>query len=71
MARGEENADSDIDFLAEFDSPTPATMPERYFGFIEEAGKRFNRKIQLLTPRMIRNPHLQKSISRDLTVVHE
>ena len=70
-ARGEERADSDIDFLAEFDSPTPATMPERYFGFIEEAGKCFNRKIQLLTPGMIRNPHLRKSISRDLVVIHE
>lgn len=71
IARGEERADSDIDFLAEFDSPTPATMPERYFGFIEEAGKCFNRKIQLLTPGMIRNPHLRKSISRDLVVIHE
>jgi predicted nucleotidyltransferase len=70
-ARGEQREDSDIDFLAEFESPTPATMPDRYFGFIEEAGKRFNRKIQLLTPSMIRNPHLRKSISRDLVVIHE
>lgn len=46
-------------------------MPDRYFGFIEEAGKRFNRKIQLLTPGMIRNPHLRKSITRDLVVIHE
>ncbi len=71
VARGEEHEGSDIDFLAEFDSPNPATMPERYFGFIEEAGRRFNRKIQLLTPGMIRNPHLERAISRDLTVIHE
>ena len=71
VSRGEERDDSDIDFLAEFDTPTPATMPERYLGFIEEAGKRFNRRIQLLTPGMIRNPHFEKSISRDLTVIHE
>lgn len=71
VARGEETENSDIDFLAEFESPIPSTMPDRYFGFIEEAGKRFNRKIQLMTPSMIRNPHLQRSISRDLTVIHE
>lgn len=71
VARGEEHEGSDIDFLAEFDAPVPATMPERYLGFIEEAGKRFNRKVQLLTPGMIRNPHLQRSISRDLKVIHE
>ena len=71
MARGEEREGSDIDFLAEFDSPTPSTMPDRYLGFITEAGERFNRKIQLMTPGMIRNPHLRRSIQRDLKVVHE
>lgn len=71
VARGEEREDSDIDFLAEFDSPTPVTMPERYFGFIREASARFNRNIQVMTPGMIRNPHLKRSIYRDLKVIHE
>lgn len=71
MARGEEREDSDIDFLAEFDSPSPSTMPDRYLGFINEAAKRFGRKIQLMTPGMIRNPHLRRSIQRDLKVIHE
>ena len=71
VARGSDTGDSDIDFLAEFDSPTPDDMPERYFGFIEEASRHFDREVQLITPRMLRNPHLIKSIEKDLIVVHE
>jgi predicted nucleotidyltransferase len=70
VARGEDSAGSDLDFFAEFDDPSPETMPQRYFGFIEEATKRFNRPVQLLTPRMIRNPFLQQSIDRDLVILH-
>ena len=69
-ARGEDSIGSDLDFLAEFDNPTPETMPARYLGFIEEAGRRFNRPVQLLTPRMIRNPFLKRSIDRDLVILH-
>jgi uncharacterized protein len=71
VARGDESISSDIDFLAEFKSPTPDTMPARYFGFIEKASKLFNRPIQLLTPGMIRNPHLKKSIAKDLITIYE
>ena len=66
----DDTADSDIDFFAEFDSPTPETMPDRYLGFIREASLRFGRDVQLLTPRMLRNPHLQRSIEKDLTIIH-
>jgi len=70
-ARGEDTDRSDLDFFAEFDDPSPDTMPERYFGFVEEATKRFKRPVQLLTPRMIRNPFLRRSIDRDLVILHE
>ena len=59
VARVEDSGSSDIDFVAEFDAPSPETMPQRYFGFIEEATARFGRSVQLLTPRMIRNPFLK------------
>jgi predicted nucleotidyltransferase len=71
VARGEERSDSDIDFLAEFESPTPEHMADRYFGFIDEATKRFGRRVQVLTPRMVRNPFLKRSMERDLTILHE
>ena len=70
VARGEERGDSDIEFLAEFDNPSPDHMADRYFGFIEEATRRFGRPVQVLTPRMVRNPFLKRSMERDLTIVH-
>jgi predicted nucleotidyltransferase len=70
VARGEDSDNSDIDFLAEFENPVPATMANRYFGFIAEATLRFGRPVQLVTPRMVRNPFLKRSMERDLTMVH-
>lgn len=69
VARGEERNDSDIDFLAEFENP-PDRMADRYMGFIEDATRRFGRPVQVLTPRMVRNPFLKRSMERDLTIVH-
>ncbi len=71
VARGMDSQASDIDFLAEFDDPRPDTMPDRYFGFIEAASKRFNRPVQVLTPSMIRNPFFKRSVEKDLVVVYE
>lgn len=70
VARGEERADSDIDFLVEFENPGPEHMADRYFGFIEDATRRFGRPVQVLTPRMVRNPFLKRSLERDLTILH-
>ena len=71
VARGDESNASDIDFLAEFDAPTPETMADRYFGFIDAASRLFERPVQLVTPRMLRNPHFVRSLERDLVTVHE
>lgn len=70
VARGDDRGASDIDFLAEFESPIPAGMADRYFGFIAEASKRFGRPVQLLTPAMVRNPFLKRSMERDLRILH-
>ena len=70
VARGEERADSEIDFLVEFENPGPEHMADRYFGFIEEATRRFGRPVQVLTTRMVRNPFLKRSLERDLTMLH-
>jgi len=69
VARGEERADSDIDFLVEFENPGPEHMADRYFGFIEDATRRFGRPVQVWTLRMVRNPFLKRSLERDLTIL--
>jgi predicted nucleotidyltransferase len=70
VARGDGSKSSDIDFFAEFEDPNPESMLERYFGFIEAAGQLYQRPIQLLTQRMIRNPFLKRSIHKDLVIVY-
>jgi predicted nucleotidyltransferase len=45
-------------------------MLDHYLGFIREASSRFGGEVQLLTPRMLRNPHLKRSIEKDLTFIH-
>ena len=63
-------ASSDIDFLVEFENLGPEYMADRYFGFIEDATRRFGRPVQVLTPRMVRNPFFKRSLERDLTILH-
>ena len=70
VARGEERADSDIYFLVEFENPGPEHMADRYFGFIEDATRRFGRPVQVWTLWMGRNPFLERSLERDLTILH-
>ncbi len=71
VARGEQVEGSDIDFYAEFSEPSPETMVGRYFGFIEAAEARFRQPVQVLTPRMVKNPFLRRSINRDMVVIYE
>ncbi len=70
VARKTDSSASDIDLFAEFDNPTPENMPERYFGFLQEAKRALGREIQLLTPKMVRNPFLIKSIKRDMVIIY-
>jgi uncharacterized protein len=71
VARGDDSRSRDIDFFAEFEDPSPESMPQRYFGFIEAAEKFYQKPVQLLTPRMIRNPFFKRSVYKDLIFIYE
>jgi predicted nucleotidyltransferase len=60
---------SDIDFLAEF-APAGGDLFHRFFGLIEELERLFDRPIDLLTPRSIRNKYLLASINRTRTTLY-
>ncbi|GEM_PF-4663630 len=70
VARRQESIDSDIDMYVEFSEPFPETMPERYFGLINQISSQFNRPVQVLTPSMISNPVFQSSMERDLIFLY-
>ena len=46
VARGEDNKNSDIDLLVEFDYTKPMNF-DRFFGIIEEMESKFKRKVDL------------------------
>jgi hypothetical protein len=65
LARNDQTDDPDIDLIIEFEEPKEENISKRYFGFLQELENRLNRKVDLLTPRSIKNPYLKKTIDRD------
>ena len=61
---------SDLDFLATFaDTQTP-DYADRYFDFAEALEKLFQRPVDIVTPRAIRNPYFRAEIERTAQVVY-
>jgi predicted nucleotidyltransferase len=71
VARGEDSPESDLDVFAEFKAPDPHDMPARYFGLQAELEELCGRRVQIVTPGMIRNPYFRRSLERDLVTLHE
>ena len=62
-ARGDfDPARSDLDFLVEFAPLPPRELARTYFGLLASLKELFQRDIDLLTPKAIRNPYLQRSV---------
>jgi uncharacterized protein len=54
---------SDLDFLVEFRPLEPGPLADAYFGLLSELQRLFDRKVDLVTPKAIRNPHFLKSVN--------
>lgn len=68
-AKGNFDAESsDLDFLVEFAPLGPGEYSDHYFGLLEDLGQLFDRRVELVVPRAIRNPYFLESVqkSRDL-----
>lgn len=57
-------ATSDLDFVAEFAGTHSADYPDRYLDFAEALERLFNRRVDLLTERAIRNPYFRTEVER-------
>ncbi len=60
---------SDLDFLVEF-QPGGADLFHRFFGLAEDLERLFQRPVDLLTPRSIRNKYLRASIAQTRTMIY-
>ncbi len=62
---------SDLDFVAEFADTQSADYADRYLDFAEALEHLFNRSVDVLTRRAIRNPYFQAEVERTAQVVYE
>jgi predicted nucleotidyltransferase len=64
-------ASSDLDFIAEFADTQTTDYADRYFDFAEALEKLFNRRVDVITKRAIRNKYFRAEVERTAQVVYE
>ena len=65
------SATSDLDFVAEFADTQDADYADRYFDFAESLERLFNRPVDVVTKRAIRNPYFRAEVERTAQVLYE
>lgn len=62
---------SDLDFVVEFESLTPAEHADSYFGLCEDLEKLFGRPVDLVELGPIRNPYFLESVAETQVVLYD
>lgn len=63
-------ATSDLDFLVEFLDFPEGGIADAYFGLREGLRELFQREVDLVTVRAVKNPYLKKSIERSKELLY-
>jgi hypothetical protein len=61
---------SDVDFLVTFADARPGTYTDRYLGLLLALEQLFQREIDLVTERSIRNPYFRKTVEATRQLVY-
>lgn len=64
------NLNSDVDFVVDFDNVEIPEYADNYFDLKYALERIFNRKVDLLEDKAIRNPYLKKSIDTSKKLVY-
>lgn len=67
---GFRSEDSDLDFLVEFLPLEPGTHADAYFGLLAALEDLFERPIDLVMTRAIKNPYFLESVNQTRTVLY-
>ena len=70
VARGEDTADSDLDFVVSFNDLNQPGIADRYFDFQKFLEDLFAVKVDLIEETAIRNPFFKKAIDRDKKLIY-
>ena len=62
-ATGRLEADSDLDFLVEFDDSVKPTRFDNFFALLESLKKLFGRPVDLVEPGGLRNPYFLRRVN--------
>ncbi len=62
---------SDIDFIVELGHEDPVEKGDILMNLWEDFEKLFNRKVDLLSSKTVRNPYLQKGINDTIQLIYE
>lgn len=65
VVRNELQPESDIDFVVDIDEADPFSYADKYFGLKFSLEKIFNRKIDLLELKAIKNKFLKREIDKN------
>ena len=57
-------ATSDLDFLVEYEPMVPELLVDSYFGLLEGLEALFQRSVDLVSARAIRNPYFATSVEK-------
>jgi predicted nucleotidyltransferase len=63
-------ASSDLDFLVQFPSLSPAQHADCYFGLQEDLERLFGRVVNLVEPGPIRNPYFRQAVEQSQELVY-
>ena len=61
---------SDLDFLVEFGPFSPGAYSEHYFALLEELVALFNRPVDLVVARAVRNPYFLEGINQSRELLY-
>ncbi len=64
-------ADSDLDFLAEFEPMSPAELADAFFSLQEELERVLGHPVDLTELAPVRNPYFLESIDRSRVVLYD
>lgn len=70
VLREDFKAESDLDFVVDIDEKDPVLYADNYFNLKFQLEKLFQRKVDLLEEKAIKNPYIKKQIDQSKVLIY-